>query len=111
MNKQTDYTPWALAIHELNLKGTGKIPKNQLDLFKKNNSMQIPLINKNTFFFLEKRVIFITGTDEHGKKNSTSADPSGRNPKEHYYTIAKFKQDTICDGTCYSRRHHHFTIL
>ena len=68
MNKQTDYTPWALAIHKLNLKGTGKIPKNQLDLLKKNNSMQIPLINKNTFFFLEKRVIFITGMDEHGKK-------------------------------------------
>ncbi|KAM3315013.1 hypothetical protein ACQJBY_033647 [Aegilops geniculata] len=32
---------------------------------------------------LEKRVIFITGTDEHGEKIATSAEASGRNPKEH----------------------------
>jgi hypothetical protein len=32
---------------------------------------------------LEKKVIFITGTDEHGEKIATSAEASGRNPKEH----------------------------
>lgn len=37
---------------------------------------------------LEKRVIFITGTDEHGEKIATSAEASGRNPKEHCDAIS-----------------------
>ncbi|KAL6645600.1 hypothetical protein ACP70R_017208 [Stipagrostis hirtigluma subsp. patula] len=37
---------------------------------------------------LGKKVIFITGTDEHGEKIATSADASGRNPKEHCDTIS-----------------------
>ncbi|TVU47984.1 hypothetical protein EJB05_07602, partial [Eragrostis curvula] len=37
---------------------------------------------------LEKKVIFITGTDEHGEKIATSAEACGRNPKEHCDTIS-----------------------
>lgn len=37
---------------------------------------------------LEKNVIFITGTDEHGEKISASAEASGRNPKEHCDAIS-----------------------
>ncbi|RCV45983.1 hypothetical protein SEVIR_9G500300v4 [Setaria viridis] len=37
---------------------------------------------------LEKKVIFITGTDEHGEKIATSAEASGRNPKEHCDAIS-----------------------
>jgi len=37
---------------------------------------------------LEKKVIFITGTDEHGEKIATSAEASGRNPKEHCDVIS-----------------------
>lgn len=37
---------------------------------------------------LGKRVIFITGTDEHGEKIATSAEASGRNPKDHCDTIS-----------------------
>ncbi|KAK3150826.1 hypothetical protein QOZ80_3AG0238300 [Eleusine coracana subsp. coracana] len=37
---------------------------------------------------LEKKVIFITGTDEHGEKIATSAEASGRNPKEHCDTVS-----------------------
>lgn len=37
---------------------------------------------------LQKKVIFITGTDEHGEKIATSAEASGRNPKEHCDTIS-----------------------
>ncbi|KAL6867626.1 hypothetical protein ACP4OV_015650 [Aristida adscensionis] len=37
---------------------------------------------------LEKKVIFITGTDEHGEKIATSAEDSGRNPKEHCDVIS-----------------------
>lgn len=37
---------------------------------------------------LEKNVIFITGTDEHGEKIATSAEASGRNPKEHCDAIS-----------------------
>ncbi|KAG8073980.1 hypothetical protein GUJ93_ZPchr0006g45851 [Zizania palustris] len=37
---------------------------------------------------LDKRVIFITGTDEHGEKIATSAEACGRNPKDHCDTIS-----------------------
>jgi hypothetical protein len=37
---------------------------------------------------LEKRVVFITGTDEHGEKIATSAEACGRKPKEHCDTIS-----------------------
>ncbi|GJN30665.1 hypothetical protein PR202_gb18990 [Eleusine coracana subsp. coracana] len=37
---------------------------------------------------LEKKVLFITGTDEHGEKIATSAEASGRNPKEHCDTVS-----------------------
>ncbi|KAF8673708.1 hypothetical protein HU200_048457 [Digitaria exilis] len=37
---------------------------------------------------LGKKVIFITGTDEHGEKIATSAEASGRNPKEHCDAIS-----------------------
>ncbi|XP_006651159.2 methionine--tRNA ligase, chloroplastic/mitochondrial [Oryza brachyantha] len=37
---------------------------------------------------LDKRVVFITGTDEHGEKIATSAEACGRNPKDHCDTIS-----------------------
>lgn len=32
---------------------------------------------------LEKKVLFITGTDEHGEKIAAAAEASGKNPSEH----------------------------
>ncbi|KAF0910834.1 hypothetical protein E2562_004800 [Oryza meyeriana var. granulata] len=37
---------------------------------------------------LDKRVVFITGTDEHGEKIAISAEACGRNPKDHCDTIS-----------------------
>ncbi|CAL9118124.1 unnamed protein product [Musa textilis] len=38
---------------------------------------------------LGKRVVFITGTDEHGEKIAAAAEASGRNPREHCDTISQ----------------------
>ncbi|XP_031493212.1 methionine--tRNA ligase, chloroplastic/mitochondrial [Nymphaea colorata] len=36
-----------------------------------------------------KKVIFVTGTDEHGEKIATAASANGRRPKEHCDTISQ----------------------
>ncbi|KAI0523492.1 hypothetical protein KFK09_005887 [Dendrobium nobile] len=37
---------------------------------------------------LGKKVIFITGTDEHGEKIATAAEANGRSPREHCDTVS-----------------------
>ncbi|CAL9183407.1 unnamed protein product [Musa hybrid cultivar] len=38
---------------------------------------------------LGKKVVFITGTDEHGEKIASAAEASGRSPREHCDTISQ----------------------
>lgn len=38
---------------------------------------------------LGKRVIFITGTDEHGEKIATAASDRGSSPREHCDVISQ----------------------
>ncbi|KAJ8475954.1 hypothetical protein OPV22_019681 [Ensete ventricosum] len=38
---------------------------------------------------LGKRVVFVTGTDEHGEKIAAAAEASGRRPREHCDTISQ----------------------
>ena len=51
---------------------------------------------------LEKRVIFITGTDEHGEKIATSAEACGRDPKEHCDIISN-SYKTLWADVCHNK--------
>jgi methionyl-tRNA synthetase len=59
---------------------------------------------------LEKRVIFITGTDEHGEKIATSAEASGRNPKEQCDIISN-SYKTLWADVCHNTTNFLFTNM
>lgn len=58
---------------------------------RKHQSFLISIVIVNSLYqrLLGKKVIFITGTDEHGEKIATAATASGSSPIEHCNNISQ----------------------